>query len=80
LRKSEALAELRGACKDCAIVAGRNVANMLELMKDRKAHAASSGGRWFRFGADKTLEPDGSAEEWERNVLELERIRHTKGK
>jgi len=79
-RKSRALAGLRGACKECAIVTGRNVANMLELMKDKKIHAASSGGGWFRLGADKTLEPDGSMEEWERNVLELERIRHTKGK
>lgn len=79
-KKSEALAELRGACKECAIVAGRNVANMLELMKDKKAHVASSGGGWFRLGADRKLEPDDSAEEWERSVLELERIRHTKGK
>ncbi|RPA94340.1 hypothetical protein L873DRAFT_1793016 [Choiromyces venosus 120613-1] len=79
-RKSEALAELRGACKECAIVAGRNVANMLELMKDRKAYTPSSRGGWFGLGADKTLEPDGSVEEWERSVLDLERIRHTKGK
>lgn len=86
-QKSEGLAELRGACKECAIVAGRNVSRMLEIMKEERGSAPTGGRGWFRRGVEKPSEQnegreewERSIEEWERSTQELEKIRVTKGK
>jgi hypothetical protein len=62
-RKSEGLAELRGACKERAIVAGKNVARMLEIMKEKKGSAPASRSGWFWLGTEKPVEQDESIEE-----------------
>jgi hypothetical protein len=53
---------------------------MLEIMKEKKGSAPASRSGWYWLGTEKPAEQDESIEEWERNVLDLEKIRITKGK
>lgn len=74
--RSEPLAEFRGACKECALVAARNISTMATLMEG----VEESKGRWSRFfGSTKELGEVESAEKWDEAVALLEKIRVTRG-
>lgn len=79
--QSAELAELRGKCKECAIVAGTNLSAMAALMEAEAAAAEGEKGRagWFSgfFGKTET-EPAESVHKWDEAVRELEQIRASK--
>lgn len=87
--RSAGLAELRGKCRECAIVAGRNLSAMAALMEEEEAAAAAAGragkkqkraGRFSGFFAKTETETAAaeSAEKWEDAVRALEQIRVSK--
>lgn len=78
--RSVGLAELRGRCRECALVAGRNVGTMLAIME-------AEGGekpRWGRFfgrgeeGGGAAVEGE-TVEKWQEAVALLEKIRISRG-
>lgn len=84
--RSAGLAELRGKCRECAIVAGRNLSAMAALMEEEEAAAGRAGkkqkraGRFSGFFAKTETETAAaeSAEKWEDAVRALEQIRVSK--
>lgn len=77
--RSEPLAQLRGKCKECALVAAKNIAAMIKLMEEGQKEQKEKKSKWSLFsGASKAEEQD-NLEEWENRVLRLESIRATKG-
>lgn len=77
--RSAGLAELRAKCKECAIVAGRNLSAMAALMEQETGREGRKAGRFSRFFANTETEPVESVEKWEEAVSALEQIRVSKG-
>lgn len=75
--RSEELAGVKGACRECAIVAGRNVGTMLALMEE-EGRGRGKEGRWKGLFAKKESVEE-SVEDWDKAVKELESIRTTRG-
>ncbi|KAH0602225.1 uncharacterized protein H6S33_009893 [Morchella sextelata] len=77
--RSEPLAQLRGKCKECALVAAKNIAAMIELMEEGQKEQKEKKSRWSLFSGASGAEEKENLEEWENRVLRLESIRATKG-
>lgn len=80
--QSAGLAELRGKCKECAIVAGTNLSAMAALMEaeEQAGEKRSRRGRFSGFFAKTEPEPEPaeSADKWDGAVRQLEQIRASK--
>lgn len=77
--QSIGLAELRGKCKECAIVAGTNLSAMAALMEGEAAGGeARKAGRFAGFFRKAAAEPAESADKWEEAVRALKQIRVSK--
>ncbi|KAL7276677.1 hypothetical protein RUND412_000337 [Rhizina undulata] len=80
--KAVPLKELRGACKDCAIISGQNAAKMIGLLKDEIVENAEKPKFWRLWKEDvegTVKELKKKVEQWEKAVGELETIRITRG-
>lgn len=77
--QSVGLAELRGKCKDCAIVAGTNLSAMATLMEGEAAEGKTrKTGRFAGFFGKAATEPAESVDKWEEAVQALKQIRVSK--
>lgn len=77
--RSVELADVRGRCKECAIVVGRNLSAMVALMKEEGGKEEKKGwGGLFGKGKREVVVEEESPEKWEEAVRVLEGIRATK--
>ncbi|KAH8149155.1 uncharacterized protein LAJ45_06694 [Morchella importuna] len=77
--RSEPLAQLRGKCKECALVAAKNISAMIKLMEEGQNEQKEKKSSWRLFSGASKAEEKENLGEWENRVLRLESIRATKG-